>query len=198
MFAGVRSAQWSRAVAGMRTLALLLVACHTDPGPEPAPPETGPMHTVTLRAPAGVGGLRTAATTPSGEPVVVACSICHGGGDGGLAARNPQGRVVHATISVAHGNLSCFACHDNEVREHLRLADGRLLAFSRTLDLCAQCHGPQKRDYDHGAHGGMEGYWDLRRGPRERNHCLVCHDPHAPTFPVVHPARPPSDREQHE
>jgi hypothetical protein len=62
------------------------------------------------------------------------------------------------------------------------------------MALCAQCHGTQKRDYDHGAHGGMRGYWDLKRGPRERNHCVSCHDPHAPKFGTFMPVHPPKDR----
>jgi hypothetical protein len=62
------------------------------------------------------------------------------------------------------------------------------------MDLCGQCHGPQARDYAHGAHGGMTGYWDLSRGPRERNNCIDCHDPHAPAFPKVRPVFAPKDR----
>ena len=50
------------------------------------------------------------------------------------------------------------------------------------LTLCSQCHGPQRRDYDHGAHGGMTGYWDRSRGGRQRNHCVDCHDPHQPAY----------------
>ena len=59
---------------------------------------------------------------------------------------------------------------------------------------CAQCHGPQYRDYRHGAHGGMRGHWDLSRGPRERNHCVACHDPHAPAFGQFEPVPGPRDR----
>ena len=62
------------------------------------------------------------------------------------------------------------------------------------LRLCAQCHGPQYRDYRHGAHGGMRGHWDLSRGPRERNHCVACHDPHAPAFGQFEPVPGPRDR----
>jgi predicted CXXCH cytochrome family protein len=87
------------------------------------------------------------------------------------------------------------ACHnpaDNYAT--LRLADGTALAFSESMQLCAQCHGPQYRDYQRGSHGGMTGYWDLRRGPRVRNHCQHCHDPHAPQFPKVLPVAEPRDR----
>jgi nitrate reductase cytochrome c-type subunit len=59
--------------------------------------------------------------------------------------------------------------------------------------LCAQCHGPQARDFQHGAHGGMTGYWDLSKGPRRRNSCIDCHDPHAPKYPAVMPVFPPAE-----
>jgi hypothetical protein len=64
------------------------------------------------------------------------------------------------------------------------------------MTLCAQCHGPQFRDYQHGAHGGMSGFWDLSKGGRTRNNCIDCHDPHAPKYPTVTPARGPNDRFQ--
>jgi hypothetical protein len=68
------------------------------------------------------------------------------------------------------------------------------LPFSAVTQLCGQCHGPQKRDYDHGAHGGMTGYWDRSLGPRKRNPCTACHSPHSPAYPQVWPAPGPRDR----
>jgi formate-dependent nitrite reductase cytochrome c552 subunit len=62
------------------------------------------------------------------------------------------------------------------------------------MQLCAQCHGPQYRDYRHGAHGGMAGHWDLAKGGRVRNNCIDCHDPHSPKYPTVRPAGGPLDR----
>ena len=73
----------------------------------------------------------------------------------------------------------------------MRLADGRKLPFSEAQLLCAQCHGPQARDYLHGAHGGMNGYWDKARGTR--NTCTDCHDPHAPLYPAWTPVFHPRD-----
>jgi hypothetical protein len=40
----------------------------------------------------------------------------------------------------------------------------------------------------------MKGYWDLQRGPRQRNGCIGCHAAHAPAYPQVLPAPPPRDR----
>jgi hypothetical protein len=93
-----------------------------------------------------------------------------------------------------HGELNCNSCHAKSDRDLLRLADGSKIPFQETMQLCGQCHGPQMRDYRHGAHGGMNGYWDLSRGPRQRNHCVNCHDPHSPAYPKVEPAPPPRDR----
>jgi hypothetical protein len=59
--------------------------------------------------------------------------------------------------------------------------------------LCRQCHGPQARDFDHGAHGGMKGHWDLAHGDRLRHGCTTCHDPHSPAFSPMWPAPPPGD-----
>ena len=76
----------------------------------------------------------------------------------------------------------------------LRLADGAALPYTEVMQLCAQCHGPQHRDYQHGAHGGMAGYWDLSKGGRTRANCIDCHVPHAPKYQPVQPARGPNDR----
>jgi formate-dependent nitrite reductase cytochrome c552 subunit len=66
--------------------------------------------------------------------------------------------------------------------------------MDRAIELCAQCHGPQYRDYKAGAHGGMTGNWDLSRGPRVRNHCVDCHEAHAPRYPGTRPVLRPNDR----
>jgi hypothetical protein len=100
----------------------------------------------------------------------------------------------HEGLTFRHGGLTCLSCHNGSDYESLRLADGRSVPFAQSMELCRQCHGPQYRDYVKGAHGGMMGYWDLSRGPRTRNSCVHCHDPHAPAFPQVAPVFPPRDR----
>jgi hypothetical protein len=102
---------------------------------------------------------------------------------------------IHGGLNGVHGKLACVSCHNPaKGYDSLRLADGKSLPFTEVMALCAQCHGPQFRDYEHGAHGGMTGHWDLSRGGRERNNCIHCHDPHAPKYPTVAPARGPNDR----
>lgn len=169
----------------------------TDPERKfgPPVPADAPTHPVTIHQPATLGALDTAAVDVNGAPIGVGCATCHGptpetsfaGSDG-----PPAG--AHEHIQVAHGGLSCDACHDPADRARLRLADGSPRAFTEAMDLCGQCHGPQTRDYRRGSHGGMNGYWDLRRGPRIRNHCLDCHSPHAPALGPVQPVLAPADR----
>lgn len=103
----------------------------------------------------------------------------------------------HQGLRFSHGQLSCVSCHNpGDNYSSLRLADGRSVPFEESITLCAQCHGPQYRDYERGAHGGMAGYWDLKRGDRVRNHCQHCHDPHVPNYPKFYPAAAPQDRFQ--
>lgn len=151
-----------------------------------------------IRNPAGSPSVKTGLLDPHGQPISVACNTCH-------ATRPPNAElrvggnlaIFHQGLKGNHGNLTCVSCHDsNEGYQTLRLADGKSLPFTEVMQLCAQCHGPQFRDYSHGAHGGMTGYWDLTQGPRQRNNCIDCHDPHSPKYPTVRPARGPQDRFQ--
>lgn len=139
--------------------------------------------------------MATGLTNYHGEPVMASCGSCH-------TTTKPNARTRRATdlkhfhqgLNYAHGELTCLSCHHADNYEQLRLADSRPVEFSDSMTLCSQCHGPQRRDYDRGLHGGMNGYWDLRRGGRTRNTCINCHDPHAPDFPLVMPVLPPRDR----
>lgn len=129
-----------------------------------------------------------------GNPVEISCSNCH-------ATRVPNVKATsgadldtfHQGLIFGHGNLSCLSCHHAENYDALRLADGTQLAYEKAMTLCAQCHGPQHRDYQAGSHGGMTGHWNLGQGGRVRNHCLVCHDPHLPMYPPMMPVFPPKD-----
>jgi hypothetical protein len=154
------------------------------------------VHPVSIRKPHGPPMIPTGTFDEHGRPVSIACSTCH-------ATRTPSpdaklGKplvLFHQGLVGKHGDLACSACHSPaDGYATLRLADGRSLPYSEVMVLCAQCHGPQFRDYQHGAHGGMTGYWDLGKGHRVRNNCIDCHDPHAPKYPVVAPALKPVDR----
>jgi formate-dependent nitrite reductase cytochrome c552 subunit len=132
---------------------------------------------------------------PQGRVGSIACSTCHSVREPNLANRTPADLdQFHQHMQMAHGNLACYACHHPQDADSLRLADATTVSYTDTMTLCAQCHGTQARDYEHGAHGGMNGYWDLSRGPRTRNHCIDCHDPHVPKFPAMKPTFKPRDR----
>jgi hypothetical protein len=141
-----------------------------------------------------LGVIDTQQTTAPGAPAGIACATCHADGVRPAIASRAGAAAFHLGVELRHGGLRCDACHAPADRTRLRLADGEEIAFPDVMRLCGQCHGPQLRDYQHGAHGGMRGYWDLSRGPRERNSCIVCHGAHEPAYPKVIPAAPPRDR----
>lgn len=154
------------------------------------------LHAVVIRPPPNRMTVETELMDRNGNPVTVACNTCHT-----VRPANPRNRTsedldqFHQGLQINHGRQACTACHNpTDGYATLRLADGTAVSISDSMRLCAQCHGPQFRDYEHGCHGGMNGYWDLSRGPRERNHCIHCHDPHAPKVAVVQPVAGPRDR----
>jgi hypothetical protein len=178
-------------------LVLNLVACSATPD---RPPQSDIVparatYPVTIVTPLVLQGLPMGPSENTGALSVTPCGTCHADvDDSPLPDNGASLKGPHAGLQVQHGHLHCAACHDASHRDRLHLADGRDLSLTQAMDLCAQCHGPQKRDYDHGAHGGMRGAWDLTTGPRERNHCVACHDPHAPAFGKFAPVEGPRDR----
>lgn len=154
---------------------------------------------VFIRKPAGSPSVFTGAVDPHGTPVAAACNTCHTTRSPNLDLRVGMDlKTFHQGLKASHGGLTCVSCHNAaEGYQSLRLADGRALPYPEVMQLCAQCHGPQFRDYQHGAHGGMRGHWDLTQGGRVRNTCIDCHDPHSPKYPVVRPAPGPNDRFLH-
>jgi hypothetical protein len=183
-----------------------VLAWSVDLRPSSAPPPPGPsrVRPVPAHPPPGVVIVRrregdpfVRAPDPDGGPgtVAIACATCHSTRPSNARTRSAADLdTFHQGLKVAHGDLACVACHAPPAYDALRRADGERVAYADAMRLCGQCHGPQRRDYDQGAHGGMNGYWDLARGGRTRVDCLHCHDPHAPRFPVLVPARGPNDR----
>ncbi len=150
---------------------------------------------VSIRKPAGPPRVDTGLIDLHGEPVMAACSTCHS-----TRPPNPLNRTskdldeFHGGMAFSHGAVSCLSCHNDQDYDTLKLADGRRIEFTDVMTLCAQCHGPQMTAYQHGAHGGMTGHWDLTRGPQVKNNCIDCHNPHAPQFPKMQPTFKPRDR----
>lgn len=164
----------------------------------PKPTVSAPSHTARVIVPEGLGRLKVKLDQAQAQPFEVRCATCHDNSEADRARpkaeRADQLDEFHAGLRFEHGALKCGSCHDLAQRDRLHLATGELLNFERVMELCGQCHGLQLRDWQHGAHGGMQGYWDKQRGPQTRNHCLHCHDPHAPAYQGGQPAPGPRDR----
>lgn len=161
--------------------------------PAPAPRTLWPVST---SVPEGPPRIPTDEFDHLGRPVTVSCASCHANIEPNFertSAEHPP-MQFHQGLIFEHGMLACVSCHNPHDANTLRLADGRAVPYPDVMTMCAQCHAPQARDYEHGAHGGMTGYWDRTRGPRERKSCIDCHDPHAPKFPSMTPTFKPIDR----
>lgn len=192
------------------SLVVLLAACVTGTWWLRASPPSNPPAQNTPAAPASATVSRhavnvkpgpatptvlTNALNRAGSPVPVACSTCHTTRAPNIE-RHASAELTefHQGLAYKHGDLSCLSCHNSTNYDTLRKADGSAIAYPNVMELCGQCHGPQLRDYRAGAHGGMTGHWDLSKGPRERNNCVNCHDPHAPAYARVKPVFAPVDR----
>ncbi len=167
-----------------------------DHAAAPAPSdEPVARYPVTIHRPDGPPRVAIDSRDALGDHNTVACSNCHS-----IRTPNPENRQpsdlndFHLGMTFSHGTLACLSCHNPSDYDTLRLADNTVVEHPDVMTLCAQCHGPQYRDYQHGAHGGMNGYWDLTRGPRVRNNCVDCHDPHLPAYPKMQPTFKPKDR----
>jgi hypothetical protein len=82
----------------------------------------------------------------------------------------------------------CFDCHHPGNRDKLRLANGRLIGFEESYNLCGQCHGTILREWKAGLHGRRTGYWN---GEKQYLLCVHCHWPHEPKFKQIKPLPPP-------
>ncbi len=148
-----------------------------------------------IHEPAKLTSIETGNVDALGNPIRVACVTCHSLRAPAELPESPtQLKDFHRGLQFAHGSNTCSSCHVIGAQDSLRLADGRKIPMREAMTLCGQCHGPQLRDYKAGAHGGMSGFWDTGSGPRLRNHCVDCHDPHVPKFVPSTPVLPPRDR----
>jgi len=132
-----------------------------------------------------VGEEQYAVPLPPFSKDVFPCTRCHDKPDD----FNPTPRNLtldHLGIKLVHGPREqwCYGCHNPTDRDTLRLAGGRTVSFTKSYELCGQCHGPKLRDWRLGIHGRRTGCWN---GKHEYLLCVHCHDPHAPEFPAVAP-----------
>lgn len=171
--------------------AMLFAGLHAPTDHDEKPTDshnTAELHPVIINQPLGPPMVDSGKKDHLGNPVMIACSTCHAGREPNKQNyRQEDLNEFHQGLTYQHGSLTCLSCHNANNYDQLRLADGSEIEYPNVMKLCAQCHGSQYRDYQHGAHGGMNGYWDLKRGGRTRNNCIVCHDPHSPDYPLVRP-----------
>jgi hypothetical protein len=155
----------------------------------------GNRYRVEIRRPEGPPLVELAGSDPQGRSGKVACSTCHS-----VRKPNRENKTsasldeFHQGLQVSHGSLACYACHNAENTDTLRLADSTAVQYADVMTLCSQCHAAQAASFAHGAHGGMNGFWDLSRGPQTKNNCIDCHDPHAPNYPKMIVGFKPRDR----
>ncbi len=177
-------------------LATFVVGCNRPQQPRrygPAP--SASVFPVTIHQPPRLVSIETGGVDARGEPQRAPCVTCHSMREKTtVPTSTTEMREFHVGMTFSHGGLTCASCHRGGQPPMLGLADGRSVPTSEAMQLCAQCHGPQYRGYQRSAHGGGRGHWDLSRGPREKNHCVDCHDPHVPKFQPSTPVLPPGDR----
>jgi hypothetical protein len=120
------------------------------------------------------------------------CSECHADMD-----VNPERRMLedeHVEISEMFNHASdqrwCLDCHNPDDRDKLRLANGDLVPFEESYNLCGQCHGTIFRDWKAGIHGKRTGEWN---GRKQYRLCVHCHNPHSPKFKPLKPLPPPDN-----
>ncbi|MCA9217077.1 MAG: hypothetical protein KDB27_28610, partial [Planctomycetales bacterium] len=130
---------------------------------EPVPPSAD-KYLVTIRRPSGPPSIELKNPDSLGRTGRVACSTCHSIREPNPDNRQPSDlKQFHQDMTLSHGQLTCYACHNPDDSNTLRLADGSAVEYANVMDLCSQCHGSQARSYERGFHGGMTGYWDLSR-----------------------------------
>ena len=92
--------------------------------------------------------------------------------------------MQHREIKLEHGiNTSCFNCHHETNRDAFAGEEGEEIPWNQPQLLCAKCHGPVYRDWQHGSHGRTNGYWDTQRACRRGGGALNAMIRIEPPFP---------------
>ena len=118
------------------------------------------------------------------------CMECHRS----IKARWHHDRPMteHRDLNLSHGNNRfCLNCHHPENRNAYVDYDGSEIHRTDIVGLCGKCHGPQKRDWEAGVHGRVNGFWNHELGAKEKLLCIECHNPHNPAFKAMRPLAPP-------
>jgi hypothetical protein len=163
--------------AAVLAAAVASAAQAKDPAPKAAAPAETPGSSQDIQA-----------EPPPFTEGVFPCTQCHDrAGD-----PTPRQLAFHDEIQgdFHHGPPSrwCLDCHDNAKRDFLHLTNGTLVPFTRSYELCGQCHGDKYRDWRVGVHGKRTGMWN---GKKTYYLCVNCHNPHNPRFKALKPEPPP-------
>jgi len=120
------------------------------------------------------------------------CSDCHEDMDVNHRRRMLEDEHVKISESFNHASEQrwCLDCHNPDNRDVLRLANGDLVSFEESYNLCGQCHGTIFRDWKAGIHGKRTGEWN---GRKQYRLCVHCHNPHSPKFKPLKPLPPPNN-----
>jgi hypothetical protein len=120
------------------------------------------------------------------------CSDCHEDMEVNNRRRILEDEHVEISESFNHASEQrwCLDCHNPDNRDVLRLANGDLVSFEESYNLCGQCHGTIFRDWKAGIHGKRTGEWN---GKKQYRLCVHCHNPHNPKFKPLKPLPPPDN-----
>jgi hypothetical protein len=119
------------------------------------------------------------------------CSECHEDMEANYQRRMLEDEHVEISEMFNHASEQrwCLDCHNPDNRDVLRLANGDLVSFEESYNLCGQCHGTIFRDWKAGIHGKRTGEWN---GIKQYRLCVNCHNPHSPKYKPIKPLPPPN------
>lgn len=115
------------------------------------------------------------------------CSDCHSVPVSQIQVEG--NKKAHWDIKLNHASkdvMDCMTCHTENDMNMLHTGTNKPIKFNDSYKMCGQCHSPQYKDWQGGAHGKQVESW---APPRVSNTCTDCHNPHAPRFETRMPSR---------
>ncbi|GIL17411.1 MAG: hypothetical protein BroJett040_11620 [Oligoflexia bacterium] len=95
---------------------------------------------------------------------------------------------IQKTYNHIQNEKRCLNCHITTSGPELKMLTGEKLTKAQVPQLCGQCHGLVKRDWDHAMHGKKVDSWKLTG---RKLLCTECHDSHDPKFKTMKAVPPP-------
>lgn len=111
----------------------------------------------------------------------------------GEVAAQPSSKtlsVADVTKSYRHieNQKKCRNCHVTDQGAGIKFLTGKSLQRKEIPELCGQCHGVVKRDWENSIHGKKLDTW---KSSGRKLTCVDCHDPHDPKFKSMKAYPPP-------